>query len=141
MKKTSKISLSKNEYETLASFRCAARKMLARGDEAARQLGITPQQNEALLVLQGFPGRDYATIGELAEWLLIRHHSAVGLVDRLEAQGLVKRKQSTEDRRTVYVHLTAKGRNLIGKMGSIYRDELSMAGPDLRKRVESAASS
>jgi DNA-binding MarR family transcriptional regulator len=136
-KASSHKTLSKAEYETLASFRCAVRKVLNDGDEAARKIGITPQQNQALLAIRGFPGREYVTVGELAEWLQIRHHSAVGLVDRLESLGYVKRRQSTEDRRTVHVQLTARGQSVLNRLTPAYREELRLTGRDLRQLIES----
>src|SRR5512138_2279205 len=98
--------ISKQEYEALAAFRYAIRQFLRAREEAARKVGVTPQQQQALLAIKGFPGRDYASIGELAERLQIRHHSAVGLVDRLEAQGLIERRPPENDRRQVFVVLT-----------------------------------
>src|SRR5512143_1731075 len=94
---------SKADYETLAAFRHALRQVLHFSEEAAERVGLTPQQHQALLAIKGYPGRDYVSIGELAERLRIRHHSAVGLVDRLEAQNLVARQGAEADRRQVYV--------------------------------------
>jgi DNA-binding MarR family transcriptional regulator len=134
-------TLSKADYHALASFRCAVRTILAHGDEAARKAGITPQQNQALLIVRGQPGRDYVSIGELADGLVIKHHSAVGLVDRLEDQGLVRRVQSKEDRRAVHVHLTARGVSLLDSLAPAYRQELRLTGRDLRRLVQSISSS
>src|SRR6476659_1509253 len=89
---TKKSTVSQEEYETLAAFRYQLRQFLRFSEEAAKSVGLTPQQNQALLTIKGFPARDYVTIGELAEWLQIKHHSAVGLVNRLVAQDLVTRK-------------------------------------------------
>ena len=103
-------SVSQAEYETLAAFRYALRQFLHFSDTAAEAVGLTPQQHQALLAIKGFPGRDRVTIGELAERLQIRHHSAVGLVDRLVTQKLVAREAAADDRRQVYVRLTPAGR-------------------------------
>ena len=81
--------LSKSQYEMLAAFRYALRQFLHFSEEAAHAAGITPQQHQALLAVKGFRGRDCVTVGELAERLQLRHHSAVGLVDRLVAEGLM----------------------------------------------------
>ena len=80
--------LSKAEYELLAACRYALRQFVRFSEESARAMRIEPQQHQALLAIKGFPGRDKVTIGELAERLQIRHHSAVGLAGRLAANGL-----------------------------------------------------
>src|SRR5579862_5258142 len=95
--------VTKAEYEALAGFRHALRLFLRFSEEAALAAGLTPQQHQALLAIQGFPERDYVTVGELAERLQVRHHSAVGLIDRLVTQGLAARRISETDRRQVYV--------------------------------------
>lgn len=127
--------ISKQEYEALAAFRYAIRQFLRAREEAARKVGITPQQQQALLAVKGFPGRDSASIGELAERLQIRHHSAVGLVDRLEAQGLVLRTHG-EDRRYVYVSLTEKGENALHQLTAPHRDEIRQIGENLTELME-----
>src|SRR5262245_44158964 len=95
--------VTKAEYEMLAAFRYALRQFLHFSETAAAAQGLTPQQHQALLAIMGFPGRTQVTIGELADRLRIRHHSAVGLVDRLQALGLVQRESARTDRRQVYV--------------------------------------
>jgi DNA-binding MarR family transcriptional regulator len=122
--------ISKQEYEALAAFRYAIRQFLRVREEAARQVGITPQQQQALLAIKGFPGRDTISIGEMAERLQIRHHSAVGLVDRLESQGLVSRTHG-EDRRFVYVGLTKKGEDILHQLTAPHRDEILQIGENL----------
>lgn len=77
-------TFSKTEYETLAEFRYALRHYLRFSKNAVETAGITLQQHQAMLSIIGYPGKEQVTIGELAERLQIRHHSAVGLVDRLE---------------------------------------------------------
>ena len=77
----------KADYEALAAFRHALREFLDFSQEAARRAGLTPQQHQALLAIKGYPGREVVTVSELAERLLLRHHSAVGLLDRLEILG------------------------------------------------------
>ena len=84
----------KIHYELLAELRHALRRFQRFSQEAARAAGLTPQQHQALLAIKGFPGRDYVSIGELAERMQLRHHSAVGLVDRLARRRLVRRVAS-----------------------------------------------
>src|SRR6188508_1879330 len=99
---------TKREYEALAGFRYALREFLQFSEEAAKSNGLTPRQHQALLAILAFPGREAVTIGELATQLQIRPHSAVGLVDRLAAQGYVSRETNRADRRQVYVSLRPK---------------------------------
>ena len=124
-------TFSKTEYETLADFRYALRHYLHFSRTAVETAGITLQQHQALLSIIGYPGREQVTIGELAERLQIRHHSAVGLVDRLEEQGLVERKQDEEDRRQVLIGLTKKGVEVLESLASMHREELRHLGPQL----------
>src|SRR5665811_983767 len=100
--------LSKSQYELLAAFRYALRQFLHFSEEAARAAGVTPQQHQALLAVKGFPGRDCVTVGELAERLQLRHHSVVGLIDRLVLEKLVARAPSAQDRRQVLIELTRR---------------------------------
>jgi len=97
------------EVRSLARLRYAFRKFFSAGDEAAREIGLTPQQHQLLLGTAGFTGRGWATVGELAEFMQIRHHSVVGLIDRVEAAELVERRPNPENRRQIEVHLTPAG--------------------------------
>jgi DNA-binding MarR family transcriptional regulator len=128
--------LSKRHYETLAAWRLALRQFLRFSQEAARGAGIPPQQHQALLVIKGFPGRDFATVGEIAEWLHLKHHSAVGLVDRLTQRQLVERCAAAEDRRRVEVRLTARGEALIQKLSAAHLRELRQLRPQLKRLLE-----
>jgi len=100
-----KTGLTKADYERLSEFRYLLRRFLEFSERAAEGTGLTAQQHQALLAIKGFAGRDYATTGELAERLCIRHHSAVGLIDRLVAKELVTRRIGTDDRRQVLIAL------------------------------------
>ncbi len=128
--------ISKKEYEMLANFRYALRQFLRFSETAARQAGITPQQHQAILAIAGFPGQDQITISELAERLQIRHHSAVGLVDRLVAQDLVMREPGKTDRREVYVFLTPQGNDILAQLSATHRQELRRIGPQLHLLLE-----
>lgn len=123
--------ITKQEYESLAAFRYALRTFLRFSETAAEQVGLSPQQHQALLAIMGFPGRDYVSIGELAERLQVRHHSAVGLVDRLEAQGLTERRPPENDRRQVFVALTPRGIDLLEQLAVSHRAELRRLKPHL----------
>jgi len=125
-------SISKAEYETLASFRYLIRRFLHFSEDAAESVGLTPQQHQALLAIAGFPGRDHMTISELAERLQIRHNSAVGLVDRLVAQALITRGPAP-DRRAVHLRLTAQGEELLKRLTATHREELRRLRPEIYK--------
>jgi len=118
------VHITKGEYEALAAFRYALRRFLRFSEQTAREAGVTPQQHQVLLAIKGFPGRESATISELAERLQMRQHSMVGLIDRMEAQQLVRREQGTADHRQVYVMLTSAGEALLRKLALIHRQEL-----------------
>jgi len=128
-------AVSDREYEMLASFRHTLRLFLSFSEEAARLVGLTPQQHQALLAIKGFRGQGQVTIGELAEALQIKHHSAVGLVDRLVEQGLATRAPAVEDRRQVRVTLSARGLDLLAELTSTHRRELRRVGPELRAAI------
>lgn len=128
--------VSQTEYETLAAFRYQLRQFLRFSEKAAQRVGLTPQQHQALLTIKGFPGRDYVTIGELAEWLQVKHHSAVGLVNRLVAQELVMRQSSTEDRRQVYITLTPRGTELLSELTAAHKEEVRRIRVTLQELLE-----
>lgn len=127
--------VSDEQLRTLARFRAALRRFLRFSEEAARAAGLTPQQHQALLALRG--GADGPmTIGEIARELAVRHHSAVGMIDRLVAAGLVERIPSATDRRQVRVRLTEKGEATLVRLGGAHRDELRRIGPKLAALLE-----
>lgn len=125
--------LQKAQYETLAAFRYALRKFIHFSETAAQASGITPQQHQALLAIKGFPGRDRITVGELAERLQLRHHSAVGLIDRLVMEKLVARAPSNADRRQVFIQLTSRGKKTLAKLSTMHRKQLQHIGPELSR--------
>jgi DNA-binding MarR family transcriptional regulator len=125
--------LIKSQYETLAAFRYALRRFIRFSEGAAQADGITAQQYQALLAIKGFPARHKVTVGELAERLQVRHHSAVGLIDRLVAEKLVVRLPSAEDRRQVLIQLTRRGEAILGRLASVHREQLKRIGPEIRQ--------
>jgi DNA-binding MarR family transcriptional regulator len=116
--------LSKDDFERLADFRYRLRLFLRFSEELAQSNGITPLQYQLLLQLRGYPGRDWATVAELAQRLQSHHHSVVGLVSRCEAQQLIVRKPGREDRRCVEISLAPKGEELVQQLARAHRDEL-----------------
>lgn len=117
-------ALSKREFTTLSHFRYQVRRFLRFSEEVTRRHGVTHLQYLVLLHIKGYPGREWATIGELAEKLQSHHHGAVSLVSRCEKLGLVFRRKSLADRREVEVHLTPAGEKMVDELARLHRDEL-----------------
>lgn len=122
--------LNAAEYQQLASFRYALRSFLRFSEAAAEKVGLTAQHYQALLAVCA-TADGHVTINDLAQQLLIRHNSAVGLVDRLTAQGLLAREPSAEDGRKVHLRLTSKGDRVLEKLAEVHREELRRIGPQL----------
>jgi len=120
-------------------LRYTLHRFLRFSQEAARAAGLTPQQHQALLAIKGFPGRDYVSMGELALRLQLRHHSTVGLVDRLVRRQLLQRRPSKSDRRRVELRLTARGERLLGRLSVAHWRELRLLGPEIRRALDSIA--
>ena len=123
--KAARAPLAKADFEALAEFRYQLRRFLRFSEQATRDSGITPLQYQLMLQVKGFPGRDWATIGELAERLQAKHHGVVALVSRCEALGLVQRRSSESDLRRVEIRLTPKGERCAARLARLHRDELS----------------
>ena len=124
-------ALDQGEYVALAQFRYTLRRFLSFSETAAGVVGLTPQQYQALLAIKGAAGEGPVTINDLAGQLMIKHNSAVGLVDRLEEEGLIVRRVAREDRRKVNLILTPKGSRTFEKLASAHRAELERIGPRL----------
>ncbi len=129
--------LNKTDFESLSDFRYAVRQFLKFSEAAAKAAGLSSQQHQALLAIKGFPGRERITNGELAERLQIKHHSAVGLINRLESQNLVCREKSSNDRREVYVTLTGRGEELLEQLTAAHHKELQHIAPQLKDILKS----
>jgi DNA-binding MarR family transcriptional regulator len=125
--------ITKKEYEKLAAFRFNLRQFLRFSEVAARSVGLTSQQHQALLSIKGFPDGEVITIGRLAEQLQVAHHTAVELVDRLTFQDLVWREASIVDRRQVHIKLTDRGEEVLEALTWVHREELR----HLSKRLNS----
>lgn len=121
---TRRAPVTKRQFEALANFRYRMRLFLRYSEQVTRKHGLTPLQYQLLLQVKGYPGRDWATVSELAERLQAKHHGVVSLITRCQRLGLVKREQSEADRRTVHVRLTAKGEAALGRLAELHRDEL-----------------
>jgi len=130
--------LSPAEYRALAEFRYQIRRFLQFSAEAARDLGLEPQQHQLLLALKGLPDEVRPTIGELAGRLQIQHHSAVELADRLAERGAVRREHAGDDRREVLLRLTRQGGALLRRLSMAHHNELEKTGPILVKALTTA---
>jgi DNA-binding MarR family transcriptional regulator len=122
------VALTARDYSALAQFRHALRQFLAFSENAAAKAGLTPAQHQALLAIKGMPGMDptgkQVSVGDLAQWLGVRHHSCVGLVERLVALGLIAKQADPADRRRVFLQLTAKAERKLAALSAAHRDEL-----------------
>lgn len=117
--------LTKGEFEMLSNFRYQLRRFTRWSEQLTRRAGVTNLQYLLMLHVQGYPGRDWATITELAERLQASHHGVVALVTRCENLGFVERRRGRLDGREVEIHLTAKGRKLVERLAALHRDELA----------------
>jgi DNA-binding MarR family transcriptional regulator len=133
MQRSKEKHLTEEDYRVLAEFRFLLRNFLAFSEEAAREAGLAPQQHQALLAIKGFPGDAPPSMGDLAERLGIRHHSAVGLADRLAAAGWLRRDADAVDARRVTLSLTKAGEAKIAALSSAHREELRKLAPMLRQ--------
>ena len=127
--------LKQSDYQRLAEFRYYLRAFLKFSEHAAAQVDLSPQQHQALLAIKGAPG-GRVTIGILAERLSIRHNTAVELLDRLIANGLVERRQNPKDQRQVLIDLTSRAERILAKLSLAHRNELKKLAPLLRRLLE-----
>jgi DNA-binding MarR family transcriptional regulator len=127
---------SKDQFVALSAFRHRLRRFLRFSEDAARRAGLTVLQYQLLLHIAGFQGRDWATIGELAELLQAKPNGVVALVSRCEDLGFVKRRPSPYDGRQVEVHLSAKGRRYLAKLAAQHQEPLLL----LAEALEQASS-
>lgn len=131
------LPLNKHDFEILSDFRYQIRKFERFSEEVTRQHGLTPLQYLLLLHVKGYPDRDWATVGELAERLQAQQHGVVALISRCEKLDLVERRRSSDDRRRIEIHLLKDGEKVINKLARLHRTELlSLRGrfvvPDVR---------
>jgi len=125
------------DYEALARFRYQLRRFLSFSEAAANKAGLTPQQHQALLAIKGFSSAEPISVGELAQFLLIRHHTAVELMDRMTRLGLLKRVVDEDDSRRVLVKLTRRGQQKLRTLSKIHLEELQSASPTLTRILSS----
>lgn len=127
--------LTDDEYAALAEFRFALRRFQAFSEGRAADCGLTPQQHQTLLTIRG-AGDEPATVGYVADRLILKPHSATGLVDRLHALDLVARQASPTDRRQTLLSLTEKAEALLEQLSAGHREELRRLRPMLTEMLE-----
>ncbi len=127
------------DYPALLEFRTALRRFNHWSEQQARVVGLTHAQHQLLLAIKGHRGTDSPTVGDVADYLLLRHHSAVELVNRAQAAGLVERQRDTSDARMVRLRLTQKGEGCIESLTSLHVAELSQLAPLLQHVVNGQA--
>jgi DNA-binding MarR family transcriptional regulator len=127
--------LRDDQYRELLAFRTGLRRFLRWSEDQATAAGLTGQQHQLLLAVRGHDGPADPTVGDVAEHLLLRHHSAVELVDRAERAGLVRRHGDGGDRRLVRLELTAKGRRVLDRLTAAHLEELSRLAPAIHRLV------
>lgn len=129
----SETKLSDADYQALAGFRHALRGFTHFSERAAEGVGLTPQQHQALLAIRAENG---LTVGELADRMMVRPHSATGLADRLAKLDLIARRPGSTDRRRVTLVLTPAGEAMLRSLSEIHRTELRRLRPSLLALLE-----
>lgn len=123
--------LTPADYENLLEFRTSLRAFLRRSETRAREASLTPAQHQLLLAVKGHPGGDPPTVGDVADYLLLRHHSTVELIDRAETAGLVQRRRDDDDGRVIRIRLTQEGERRLSQLSAANLDELRRLAPIL----------
>jgi DNA-binding MarR family transcriptional regulator len=124
------------DYGALLAFRTALRRFNRWSEGQAREVGLTHAQHQLLLAVKGHADERGPTIGDIASYLLLRHHSAVELINRAQAGGFVERQRDSDDARVVRLRLTEQGEACIAKLSQLHIDELQQLGPLLRHVIE-----
>ena len=120
------------DYRRLLQFRTGLRRFLHWSAQETEAVGLTPAQHQLLLAIRGHDDSRGPTIGDAAGYLFLRHHSAVGLVDRAESAGLVERVEDQDDRRVVRLRLTEKGQAILVALSRVHLEELKRLAPEMR---------
>lgn len=121
--------VSDEDYRRLLGFRTELRRFLHWSEDEAKAAGLTPAQHQLLLAVRGHPDPAGPTIGELAEYLVLRHHSVVELIDRAAKAGLVERVGDADDHRIVRLRLTQQGERAIERLSRLHLEEIRRLAP------------
>ena len=128
------MSLDRERYQGLAGFRLALRRFLAASEAISKRAGVTQQQYQAMLAIKTWPSESM-TMGDLADQLLLTHHAAVQLVNRMAKAGVAERAPSSTDRRSVLVKLTASGEEMLDRLAGMHLDEVLRQEPQLTRSI------
>ena len=124
--------LADEEYTKLLAFRTGLRQFLRWSEDQAATVGLTPAQHQLLLAVRGHSGSQAPTVSDVAEHLLLRRHSVVGLVNRAEAAGLLTRLPDARDQRVVRLQLTKLGKRCLEQLSALHLEELRRLAPSLQ---------
>ena len=119
------------DFQQLLELRTSLRRFLRWSENQARAVGLTSAQHQLLLAVRGHPDPAGPTIGAVARYLVLRHHSAVGLIDRAAAAGLVRRVPDLQRHATVHVQLTEAGQARLEELTTLHLEELSGLAPSM----------
>jgi DNA-binding MarR family transcriptional regulator len=131
--------LTEKQWRTLLSFRVALRGFLHWSEAQAASVGLPAAQHQLLVAIRGHPGKEDPTLTDVAGYLFVRHHSAIGLVERAEALGLVERYRDPDDQRLVRLVLTSLGREKVDSLAAVHLEELKRLAPLLDALVAVAS--
>jgi len=126
------MALSQEDFTRLLELRTGLRRFLRWSEQQAKAAGLTPAKHQLLLAVRGHPNPSGPTIGEIADYLVLRHHSAVGLIDRAAADGLVKRNADHRSKSVVRITLTSAGIEKLDRLSEAHLEELAHLAPTMR---------
>lgn len=120
------------DYQRLLQVRTGLRHFLRWSEDQANQAGLTGAQHQLLLAVKGHPDRRGPTVGDIADYLALKHHSAVGLIDRAEAAGLIDRRDDLDDRRVIRLALTPTAERRLAQLSALHLEELGRLAPEMQ---------
>jgi DNA-binding MarR family transcriptional regulator len=126
------MTLDQLDFNHLLQLRTGLRRFLRWSEQQAKDAGLTPAKHQLLLAIRGHPNPDGPTVGEIADYLVLRHHSAVGLIDRAVADGLVQRNPDAANRSVVRVTLTPAGAEKLDALSEAHLEEISHLAPTMQ---------
>jgi DNA-binding MarR family transcriptional regulator len=126
------VALGQADFTRLLELRTGLRRFLRWSEQQAKDAGLTPAKHQLLLAIRGHPNPSGPTVGEIADYLLLRHHSAVGLIDRAVADGLVKRNPDPANKSVVRITLTSTGLDKLDRLSEAHVEELAHLAPTMR---------
>jgi DNA-binding MarR family transcriptional regulator len=126
------MALSQEDFTRLLQLRTGLRRFLRWSEQQAKAAGLTPAKHQLLLAVRGHPNPSGPTVGEIADYLVLRHHSAVGLIDRAAADGLVRRNADPRSKSVVRITLTSAGIDKLDRLSEAHLEELAHLAPTMR---------